>query len=122
MVRTLKSIIILLTLIYTTHTSAQIEQDKILHFSAGVSSGLVAGTIAYGLTTDSNKAFYGALITGTTLGLGKELYDLRSGGSGFDVKDLGATIIGTIASAYLTKLITKQHKRYVNKKRINRTN
>lgn len=118
----MKAIIIALTLIYATHTSAQIEQDKVLHFSAGVGSGLVAGAITYGLTTDSNKAFYGALITGTTLGLGKELYDTRSGGSGFDVKDWGATIIGTIASAYLTRLITKQHKRYVNKRRIKRAN
>jgi len=41
--------------------------------------------------------FFGyGLIAGFVVSMSKELYDSRSGGSGFDFADLWATIIGVI--------------------------
>lgn len=78
-----------------------IPKDKVMHFAAGTLTSAFAYTFAYGLQdkyTTSKKRHNKALIiaAGAAFGMGlvKELYDSRKGGSGFDVKDLGATALG----------------------------
>ena len=115
----MKLLITAITLLFTINTSAQIERDKLLHFSAGVVGSTLTGALTYSVTQDANKAFWGAIISGSALGLGKELYDTRSGGSGFDTRDLGFTLVGTVLGTYLTKLLTRT-KRQHDKRRIKR--
>jgi uncharacterized protein YfiM (DUF2279 family) len=80
---------------------ATIPQDKQLHYISGLLTSAVAYTFSYGLQnkyTTNKKKHNKALIiaAGAALGIGlvKELYDSRKGGSGFDIKDLGATVLG----------------------------
>lgn len=63
--------------------------DKVLHIVAGVVIGFVVGLV-------HPAAGIGAAIAA---GLGKELYDMRDGGTGFDSADLICTGIGGIIGA-----------------------
>lgn len=66
--------------------------DKLIHFLVGF---LIAENIS--LLT----GFFGyGLIAGFTAGFGKELWDSRNGGSGFDFFDLWATVVGTIFGTF----------------------
>ena len=62
--------------------------DKLIHFLVGFliaeNISLVTGLFTYGL------------IAGFMAGFGKELWDSRDGGSGFDFFDLWATVVGVI--------------------------
>lgn len=73
--------------------SAQVykEKDKQLHFFAGMT---ISG-VAYEL---SDGDFLWTVGTASVGGLAKELYDTRKGGSGFDVVDLGSTVLGGFVS------------------------
>ena len=50
------------------------------------------------------------IATGSSLfiGLAKEVYDARKGGSGFDVADLGATVLGSLPVTIVIKLTSKK--------------
>lgn len=60
--------------------------DKKLHIAA---SGLIAAVV-YAATKDADKAIWIPL----GIGVAKELYDSRKGGTGFSPADLGANLIG----------------------------
>lgn len=75
-------------------TSPWLGEDKAMHFSVGLAAG--AGTFALTsayLPKYVNPWLAGGTVT-LTLGLGKELFDLRPGGSGFSVPDLLFTLAG----------------------------
>ena len=63
--------------------------DKLLHFLMGI-------IISQNVALISAHYEFG-LIAGFVAGFGKELWDSRKGGSGFDFFDLWATTVGTIA-------------------------
>jgi len=91
----------ILLLFLTLTTSAQIPYDKKLHAGAGVLMG-TWGTFA------GNSMLYKperAALFGTTsvavAGLGKEIWD-EVEYRGFDVKDLGATMIGGLIGTGLS--------------------
>lgn len=86
----IKYILILLTTICT----AQIQADKIKHFGAGAVVGAGAYYLTYKYTESKNKAFLASIGSSMLVGLAKELYDSRKGGTGFNSADLLATGAG----------------------------
>lgn len=75
-----------------------VEKDKAMHFGAS----FAVTTITYSLTESHYKAAAACLIAG----LGKELYDEYKYG-GFDVKDLGADLLGYAAGAAFSEYAIK---------------
>lgn len=69
--------------------------DKLLHIGAGLALGFAFGMLR-------PAAGVGVAILA---GLGKELYDMRDGGTGFDVNDLFATVAGGILGAAVAWMI-----------------
>ena len=86
------------------------QQDKILHFSAG---SAISGTTYY-LFKDNKNAFWYSLGAGTIAGIAKETYDIKR--TGFDNKDIAATIAGSITSNLIIYAITKAKKRRKSKR------
>lgn len=60
--------------------------DKKLHIAG---SGLISAVV-YAATKDADKA----ILIPLGIGVAKELYDSRKGGTGFSVQDLAADILG----------------------------
>lgn len=78
-----------------------VEPDKAKH--AGVSAAIAAAlTVA---CRDTEHPVLYALMGTLGVGLAKELYDSRSGGSGFSRADLGADAVGAAVGAGTTGLI-----------------
>jgi uncharacterized protein YfiM (DUF2279 family) len=67
--------------------SGVLRADRLQHASLTMTLGLAAGLIT--------RKTGVATCTGLGLGLAKELYDMRRGGSGFDATDLLADGLGT---------------------------
>ena len=85
---------LLLLLLLSSYVKAQIATDKIEHFVGGV----IITQITYQLTpklTKNNRIIL-SISTPIAIGLAKELYDSRKGGTGFDVNDLIATSLGGV--------------------------
>jgi len=73
------------------------EEDKQMHIVATSAIGFTANAIAYkeyGLTAE--QSFWVGVAAALTVGLAKELYDSRSGGTGFDSRDMLADGIGGV--------------------------
>jgi uncharacterized protein YfiM (DUF2279 family) len=64
------------------------SHDKTQHF--------LAGAVVSGLAYHYTGCRWKALAAGVLAGLAKEVYDSRSGGSGFDSKDLAAASLGAV--------------------------
>ncbi|WP_196890921.1 hypothetical protein [Aureivirga marina] len=86
-------------LFFATHLQAQSTkyEDKIMHYGAG-NFAAASTSVFYNLVTPKEKRSklwksVFCFASATLIGLGKELYDQRSQGE-FDVKDLGATMLG----------------------------
>lgn len=73
-----------------------IETDKAAH--------TFAGALAGGFTTCATQSFTLGVGAATLAGLGKEIYDSRSGGTGFNGADLGYTVAGGVVAAGTAKL------------------
>ncbi len=104
---------LIIFLIFSISLNAQqIPKDKQLHFTAGAVIG------GWGTLTVSQETLWKPAIAGvlwaTVAGAGKESYDKMTGGK-FDVKDLGATVIGSIVSVGIITGIKaiKKHKRHI---------
>ena len=90
------------------------QQDKVKHFVAG---GLVSAAtyeFTYKLTNNRKKAFWYGLGAGTIAGVGKEVYDINR--TGFDHKDLAATIAGSLTINITIYAITKAKSRRKSKR------
>lgn len=74
--------------------------DKALHFGVSIPLGMAGAVIASEVAPGRNRVLYGTLI-GSTPALVKELYDSRSGGSGFSGKDLAVSVAGAALGAWL---------------------
>lgn len=109
----LRIVIISICLFFTVIASVNaqtIGKDKYYHLGAGALASSFTGGLAYELTNDLNKSLKISLATGVFVGVAKEVYDSRDGGSGFDIADIGATLVGSLAGTYLTHLINKPRK------------
>ena len=88
---------ILLTLLISTSISSANffqEKDKKLHIGVTYPIGLVASMIATKNGATKTEAFFWGLGSAIIIGLAKEAYDSREGGSGFDNRDMIANAIG----------------------------
>ena len=79
--------------------NGQLKDDE-LHYLAGVNISSAVGT-AYFLVKPYKpfKACLVGFIAGSVAGLGKELYDIRNGGTGFNKADLTTTMWGALVGS-----------------------
>ncbi|MDC6352360.1 hypothetical protein PP178_12425 [Zeaxanthinibacter sp. PT1] len=85
---------------------AQLEQDKVLHFSAGVVAGAGGAFIASELS-DHNRfwTFTGSVAASLLIGVAKEAIDQKNY-NGWDNADLGATVLGGITTGVVIDIFT----------------
>lgn len=81
---------------FSSQASA-VEKDKKQHFIAGA---VISAGATY-FTYETEHPIIYATLVGTGAGLAKEIYDSRSGGTGFDGRDLAATAIGAYTGALI---------------------
>jgi len=81
------------------------QQDKIKHFAAGATISSLTYISVYTATKNKKKAIIYSLLTSSIAGVSKELYDTNK--TGFNNKDLVATIAGGISFNITIDLFTK---------------
>lgn len=107
----MKNLFLALILLLSFKATAQIENDKILHFVGGNLYGLAGAGIAKQISKgDRFWTFAGAIGGSALVGLGKEAIDSNPNGSGWDNGDLLATILGG-ATVGITIDIFSDHKK-----------
>lgn len=81
------------------------QRDKNIHFLAGQTISSTVGT-AYFLIKPYKpfKACLVGFVAGSLAGLGKEIYDSRKGGSGFDSEDLKVTMWGSLVGSIILRV------------------
>lgn len=97
-----------------TRLSAQVEQDKVLHFGIGALSGAAGAYVASELT-DRNRFWTvtGSIATSLLAGLAKEYMDEQNSNNSWDNADLGATVLGGITVGVTIELFSRKNgKRY----------
>jgi VanZ family protein len=109
--------LIILLFLFPSLACAQIPKDKQLHLVAGTTIGSWCFLVGdHNQRSEWKPIIYG--ISGATLaGVAKESYD-RLQGRPFDVRDLGATMIGGIISVVIietTRTIINRHRRHLFK-------
>ena len=105
-----KLIIFFLFISSFCHAQKLIPDDKAAHILAGALISQTTYIYTYKFTQDKNKALICSIVTPILVGTIKELYDSRKGGSGFDVKDLGCTVIGATIVIPLNLFVYKNKK------------
>ena len=75
------------------------EKDKQEHMQVTALISLMSSNVAHEMGYTVNQSFWIGVAIAMSVGLGKELYDSRSGGSGFDGRDLMADGIGSTLGA-----------------------
>ena len=105
--------LLILILLISNITKAQIPQDKLLHFGAGVGIG---ATITLVHKKPNIHIGYGDIIqksvfAGAGIGLLKESYDASVyGNKYFDVGDAAATALGSLVGSLIIYSIVKDKK------------
>ncbi len=96
---------------------AQIQEDKILHFSAGAISG-AAGALVASELTDQNRFWTvtGSVAASLLVGLAKEAIDQKRS-SGWDNGDLAATVLGGLTVGVSIELFSKKNGRSYKKRK-----
>ncbi len=90
-------IIWILVLGISMQVSAQFEQDKVLHFTAGQISGAAGAWIASEISHKNRFWTFTGAVGGSLLaGLAKEAIDSGKIDNSWDNTDLGATVLGGI--------------------------
>ena len=90
------------------------QQDKLKHFIAGAAISGATYEFTYKLTNNRKKAFWYGLGAATLAGIAKEVYDIN--GTGFDNKDIAATIAGGLTINITIYAITKSKSRRKSKR------
>ena len=89
---------------------AQIQNDDVLHFSAGILSGAGGAFIASEISHGNRFwTFTGAIAGSLLAGTIKEAIDNKNYG-GWDNRDLGATVLGGITAGITIDIFTKKRK------------
>lgn len=111
----MKTKLIIILLLISSITMAQLPRDKQLHFAAGATIAVpvtVYEMVKHQNTPEKSKliAFEWAMGAVTFAGVSKECYDLYRGGQ-FDMEDLTCTMIGGGISYIITSLAAIDPKR-----------
>lgn len=96
----------LVSLILCGHVLTAQINDKTLHFMAGGLAGYYGASLELSMTSNVHPYLTcvgSALIAGTA----KELMDRPT--TGFDKKDLGATVLGGVLSGTIIYIIKRRH-------------
>ena len=106
-------------------TSAQIQDDKKLHFAAGAIASGIGYEYVYSKTQNKQQALAAGILTSIAAGIGKEIYDSLQKKNQFDQHDVAATVLGGVSFSFVIKLdainFGSEAKRK-NKKRKNKKN
>ena len=86
------------------------EQDKQLHFAAGMLSSAGGYTFVYNKTGDKKKAIIAGIATSLLAGIAKETYDNIKGGN-FDGRDILATGLGGITVSTTIPIFSRKNKK-----------
>jgi len=90
----MKNLILILIITLTSYNVfGQIQPDKILHFKAGVITGIFTNVLIQSITKDKKKAFWWGAGMSAFVGLLKEAMDEEEY-KGWSNSDLGATVLG----------------------------
>jgi uncharacterized protein YfiM (DUF2279 family) len=117
---TLVGLLVCVLMALPTKCKAQeIGKDKYYHFYYGFFASGVTSIIHLHNKPKAPLKSKIAVAVGTafTLGLAKEIYDTRKGGTGFNIADLTATTLGALP---ITIIFTIKNKRHDNKIRTTR--
>ena len=91
---------------------AQVALDKQRHYAAGV----VTATTGYGITLrmggDRRRARWVGFVTCVMVGVAKETLDVYRPGAGFDVRDLGATVLGGASFVVTDRVLEGQKRKF----------
>ena len=83
------------------------QQDKQLHFTAGAIAGGLGYKWSYDKHKNKKKAFIAGVCSSFAVGLVKELYDSRTGGT-VEIGDVAATTLGGLAIGFTIPLFKKK--------------
>ena len=83
------------------------QQDKQLHLAAGTIAGGLGYKWSYDKHKNKKKAFIAGVCSSLAVGLVKELYDSRTGGT-VELGDVAATTLGGITIGVIIPLFKKK--------------
>ena len=112
----MKKICVLIALSVSV-ANAQIEQDKQLHFAAGVAASSFGYNYVFEKTQDKTKATLAGVGLAILAGTIKETIDSQQYGNKFDIEDLAATTLGGITISVTINLIKNDRKNKKIRKR-----
>lgn len=97
-------------ILFSTVCFSQIQEDKIKHFGVGAIVGTGAYFVTYDITHNKTKSTIACIGSSILIGLAKELYDSRKGGTGFNNADLLATGLGGISAGITINIFKHKSK------------
>lgn len=97
-------------ILLTTICIGQIQEDKIKHFGVGAIVGTGAYFVTYKYTESKTKSTIACIGSSVLIGLAKELYDSRKGGTGFNNADLLVTGLGGISAGITINIFKHKSK------------
>ena len=106
----MKNYLFLFLFMATTSMSGQSffqQQDKQLHFTAGAIAGGLGYKWSYDKHKNKKKAFIAGVCSSFAVGLVKELYDSRTGGT-VEIGDVVATTLGGLTIGFTIPLFKKK--------------
>jgi uncharacterized protein YfiM (DUF2279 family) len=105
-------ILVLVTVLSFNLGTAQLENDKVLHFAGGALFGLAGAGIAKEIS-DGNRywTFAGAVGGALLVGIGKEAVDSGQEGNRWDNGDVLATALGGVAVGFTIDIFTGKKRR-----------
>jgi|TARA_B110000914_G_scaffold206847_1_gene203020 uncharacterized protein YfiM (DUF2279 family) len=83
------------------------QKDKQLHFTAGTIAGSLGYKWSYDKHKNKKKAFIAGVCSSFAVGLVKELYDSRTGGT-VEIGDVAATTLGGLTIGFTIPLFKKK--------------
>ena len=70
------------------------QDDKKAHLMAGAAISATTYHVVLELTNNEKKAVVWSIVSTSVIATGKEIYDLKVRKTGFDKKDIAATMVG----------------------------
>ena len=102
----MRTLFALFVVAFVGSANAQIlqEQDKKLHFAAGVITSSLGYQLVYSKTQNKEQALAAGILTSIAAGIGKEIYDSLQKKNHFDQHDVAATVLGGVSFSLVIKL------------------
>jgi len=99
---------VILILLFTSISYSQIPYDKQLHFVAGAMTGASIHAVTYNITKNRRKAWIWSMGFVLVVGLAKEIDDEIRYKGGFDIEDLGVTLLGGLSANITFEIFKKK--------------